>query len=61
MPELRGRAGVHWAVRASDAEIICVSCRLTRTILDLTVADNRAAWYRLEAAVGVSSTHPDES
>ena len=40
----------NWAVIASDSAATCESCRLTRTIPDLTVADNRQAWYRLEAA-----------
>ena len=35
---------------ASDPQALCVSCRLTRIIPDLTVPEHRDAWYRLEAA-----------
>lgn len=40
----------NWAIPAADASTLCSSCRLTRVIPDITVAGNRAAWYRLEVA-----------
>lgn len=40
----------NWAIPAADAEPLCVSCRLTRTIPDLTVPGHKEAWYRLEVA-----------
>jgi hypothetical protein len=40
----------NWAIDASDPNQLCGSCRLTRVIPDLTIAGNREAWYRLEAA-----------
>jgi hypothetical protein len=40
----------NWAVDASDANPLCLSCRLTRTIPDLDTAGHREAWCRLEVA-----------
>jgi hypothetical protein len=40
----------NWTVPASEAQSLCVSCRLTRVIPDMGVAANKAAWYRLEMA-----------
>jgi hypothetical protein len=40
----------NWAVDASDPNPLCLSCRLTRVIPDLTTGEHRPAWYRLEAA-----------
>lgn len=40
----------NWAVPADDPEPLCASCRLTRTIPDLTQAGHKEAWYRLEVA-----------
>jgi hypothetical protein len=40
----------NWAVEASDPHTLCVSCRLTHVIPDLTTGQHRPAWYRLEAA-----------
>jgi hypothetical protein len=40
----------NWAVPASDPESLCVSCRLTRVIPDLSRPANHTAWYRLETA-----------
>jgi len=40
----------NWAVEASDPHTLCVSCRLTHVIPDLTTGEHRPAWYRLEAA-----------
>jgi hypothetical protein len=40
----------NWAVGADDPNPLCVSCRLTRVIPDLSVGSNRQAWYRLEVA-----------
>ncbi len=38
----------NWAVAADDPNPFCLSCRLTRTIPDLSRAENRAAWARME-------------
>jgi hypothetical protein len=40
----------NWAVRADDPNPVCLSCRLTRMIPNLSVQGHRAAWYRLEVA-----------
>lgn len=40
----------NWAVPADDDNPYCRACRLTRTIPDLAVPGNRAAWYKLELA-----------
>ena len=40
----------NWALPASDPQVLCVSCRMTRTIPDLWQPENRLAWYRLEVA-----------
>lgn len=40
----------NWMVAADDPNPYCLSCRLTRVIPDLTQPDNRALWYRTEAA-----------
>ena len=40
----------NWAVLPGDASPLCLSCRLTRVIPDLTTDDRRHAWYRLEVA-----------
>jgi hypothetical protein len=40
----------NWAVPATDPEVLCTSCRLTRVIPDLSIPDNRTAWFRLELA-----------
>ena len=40
----------NWAIPADDAGSLCSSCRLTRVIPDIAIADNKAAWYRLELA-----------
>ena len=40
----------NWAVRAEDPNPLCLSCRLTRMIPNLSVPGHRAAWYRLEVA-----------
>jgi hypothetical protein len=38
----------NWAVLREDPNALCVSCRLTRVVPDLTLDANRQAWYRLE-------------
>jgi hypothetical protein len=44
-------AGIcNWAVDADDDDALCVSCRLTTVIPDLSVAGHREAWFKLEAA-----------
>jgi len=40
----------NWAVDASDPNPLCLSCRLTTFIPDVSVTGQRQAWYRLEAA-----------
>lgn len=40
----------NWAIPADDPDELCLSCRLTRVIPDLSVPGHRAAWYRLEVA-----------
>ncbi|MDB5103795.1 MAG: hypothetical protein JWP91_1484 [Fibrobacteres bacterium] len=40
----------NWTVPEHDADPLCVSCRLTKVIPDLTVAGNKEAWYRVETA-----------
>ncbi len=40
----------NFAVPADDPSQLCVSCRLTRTLPDLSQPDNPQRWYRLEAA-----------
>jgi hypothetical protein len=40
----------NWAVPETEADLYCASCRLTRTIPDLSVPGYKAAWIRLETA-----------
>lgn len=40
----------NWAVPAGDTHTLCASCRLTKTIPDMTVPGNAEAWYKLEIA-----------
>jgi hypothetical protein len=40
----------NWAVPEEDPLSLCESCRLTQIIPNLTIAGNREAWYKLEAA-----------
>jgi hypothetical protein len=40
----------NWAVPAPDSRPLCVSCRLTHVIPDLSQGRHRQAWYRLEVA-----------
>ncbi len=40
----------NWAVASEAASPYCESCRLTRTIPDLSRPENKTAWYRLEVA-----------
>ena len=40
----------NWAIPAADADPLCVSCRLTRTLPDLGVPGHKEAWFRLEVA-----------
>ncbi len=40
----------NWAVLADDPHPLCLSCRLTRVIPDLSVPGHQEAWYRLEVA-----------
>ena len=40
----------NWAVSATDPNPLCLACRLTRAIPDLSVPGHREAWYKLEVA-----------
>jgi len=40
----------NFAVPAADPNRLCVSCRLTRVLPDLSVPENPLRWYRLEVA-----------
>lgn len=40
----------NFAVPAGDPNPLCVSCRQTRILPDLSIPDNHARWYRVEAA-----------
>jgi hypothetical protein len=40
----------NWAVDAADPNPLCLSCRLTTVIPDLSVDGHKAAWFKLEAA-----------
>ena len=40
----------NFAVRADDPNTLCVACRLTRILPDLSQPENPQRWYRLEAA-----------
>ena len=40
----------NFAVPAADPNVLCVSCRLTRLLPDLSVPENWQRWYRIEVA-----------
>jgi hypothetical protein len=40
----------NFAVPAADPNVLCVSCRQTRILPDLSVPENRERWYRIEVA-----------
>lgn len=40
----------NWMVPVEHENIWCLSCRLNHTIPDLTLANNKKIWFRLEAA-----------
>ena len=40
----------NWTFPADDPHDLCGSCRLTRTIPDLSSVGNKKAWYKLEVA-----------
>ena len=40
----------NWAVMDGDPDSLCVSCRLTRVIPDLSTPPHRDEWFRLESA-----------
>ena len=40
----------NWALGANDSASLCISCRLTRVIPNLSNSANRGAWYKLEMA-----------
>lgn len=43
-------AGCNWLVPAADKSLLCVACRLNRTIPDLADADNQRYWRAIENA-----------
>lgn len=45
-----GPAGCNWMVPVTDPEPLCRSCRLNRTIPDLSVTENGELWRRVELA-----------
>jgi hypothetical protein len=40
----------NFAVRSDDPNPLCVACRLTRVLPDLSVPENPQRWYRMEVA-----------
>ena len=40
----------NFAVPVEDPNVLCVSCRQTRVLPDLSIPDNHARWYRVETA-----------
>jgi hypothetical protein len=40
----------NWLVEQNDESPYCRACRLNHTIPDLSIADNRVRWYRIEEA-----------
>jgi hypothetical protein len=40
----------NFAVPQQDPNALCVSCRQTRVLPDLSIAENRDRWYRIEVA-----------
>lgn len=40
----------NWLVESGEPSGLCLSCRLTKVIPDLSMPDNLLRWYRLEAA-----------
>jgi hypothetical protein len=40
----------NFAVREDDTNVLCVSCRQTRVLPDLSIPDNAQRWYRIEVA-----------
>jgi hypothetical protein len=40
----------NWAIESDDPNALCVSCRLTRLIPDVSLPVARRAWYKLEVA-----------
>jgi hypothetical protein len=45
-----GHQVCNWAVPATDDNDLCVSCRLTHTVPDLSQPENHVAWAKLETA-----------
>lgn len=40
----------NWAIPAENADVLCRSCRFTRTLPDLSIPGNRQRWAKLETA-----------
>jgi hypothetical protein len=47
----------NFAVPAHDPNPLCVSCRQTRILPDLTIAANQERWYRIEVAQAPALLH----
>jgi len=43
-------AGCNWMLPADDPAVLCVACRINRTIPDLSLEENRVAWRKIEEA-----------
>ena len=43
-------AGCNWLVCPTDASLLCIACRLNRTIPDLSDPDNARYWHAIETA-----------
>ncbi len=50
LPELSIHDVCNWEVPGNDPNPYCISCRLTRALPDLSVAGNKMAWTKFEAA-----------
>lgn len=64
------RQACNFAVAAEDPNPLCVSCRLTRILPDLSIPQNHERWYRIEVAkrrlfytlakLGLASAEPSD-
>jgi hypothetical protein len=45
-----GASVCNWAIPANESGNLCQSCRLTLVVPDLSLANSRAAWFKLEIA-----------
>ena len=47
---LNSPSGCNWLVDASETGMLCISCRLDRTIPNLSLPENQERWRRIEVA-----------